>query len=523
MERSLTFLHKGDYLRGSFYQESGDGFVVDVDPSTGVTLDSIPYRKNAVNEAVSAARDAGPRWASASVDERASFLLRVRTMLESRRDLLAHMAARELGKPVWECMLECAAAERSVDLLIEQGREILRSEPHPTSVGSIERGPLGVTAVLTPAPYPVYGAIQQVLPCLLGGNTVVWKPSSLVPLTSQLVAMCIDSARIPPGVLALVQGPRDPIGQMLVNHPDVALVVGAGSPRMGRALRAQLSDKKPVALQCGGKGWAIVCADADLDRAAYEVVSGAYLTAGQRCNATSRVLVEKEVARDLLTRVVALMRGLTIGNPQERDVFCGPLASEELKQRFTLHLREWGKAGLEFAVEGGAEQLEPALRREGQSYVAPALVVLEDGPLPAGVISPEEVEGPLLLAQLVDSAEEAVERYNAHPFGLSAAIFTESERRFAGLAGILQAGSVNWNRGTIVASARFPNAALGRSGFGCTSNANLLYSCTYPQSRLGTSGRFDPSHRVPGMAWPSEMGVIDPSSAATPPYIPGTP
>ena len=523
MERTLTFLHKGDYLRGSFYQETGDGFVLDVDPSTGVPLDRIPFRSAAVDEAVAAAKATCAQWQRASVDERASFLLRVRSMLESRRELLAHMIARELGKPVWEAMLECAAAERSVDLLVEQGRDILRSQSHPTSIGSVERGPLGVAAVVTPSPYPVYGAIQLILPCLLGGNGVVWKPSSLVPLASQLLAMCLDAARIPAGVFSMVQGPREPIGDRLLRHPDIDLIVGAGSPRMGRKIRTALGDHKPVVLQNGGKGWAIVCADADLDRAAYEVVSGAYLTAGQRCNATSRVLVEREVARELLTRVVALMRGLKIGYPQDRDVFCGPLASENLKQRFALHLQEWSKAGMEFAVEGGAGQLEPTLRKEGQSYVAPALAVLEDGDLPSHIVSPEEVEGPLLLAQLVDSAEEAVELYNAHPFGMSTAIFTSDERRFAGLANHLRSGTVNWNRGTIVASARFPNAALGHSGFGASSNASLLYSCTFPQSRLGTAGRFDPSHRVPGMAWPEEMGVVDPSSAATPPYVPGTP
>jgi acyl-CoA reductase-like NAD-dependent aldehyde dehydrogenase len=523
MERSLTFLHKGDYLRGSFYQETGDGFVTDVDPSTGVTLDRIPFRAAAVDEAVAAGREAMRRWRQASVDERASFLMRLRTMLEAKRDLLAHMVARELGKPIWEALLECAAAERSVDLLIEQGRDILGSQAHPTSLGSIERTPLGLVAVLTPSPYPVYGAVQLILPCLLGGNAVVWKPSSLVPLTSQLVAMCFDSARIPAGVVAMVQGPRAPIGHKLMLHPGVDAVFGAGSPRMGRKLRAELADLKPVVVQSGGKGWAFVCADADLDRAAYEVVSGAFLTAGQRSNATARVFVERAVARELLTRVVALMRGLRLGNPQERDVFCGPLASDLLMQRFSLHLADWAKAGMEFAVEGGREHLPAALRRDGQCYVAPVLCVLEHGDVPPGVVSPEEIEGPLLVAQLVDTAEEAVERYNAHPFGLAAAIFTQDERRFNGLARDLRCGAVNWNRGTIVASARFPNPALARSGFGAPSNAALLYSCTYPQSRLGTSGRFDPSHRVPGMAWPAEMGVVDPLAAATPPYMPGTP
>ena len=119
--------------------------------------------------------------------------------------------------------------------------------------------------------------------------------------------------------------------------------------------------------------------------------------------------------------------------------------------------------------------------------------------------------------------EDAAEMYNSHPYGLSAAVFTEDERRFHGVARMLRAGAVNWNRGTIVASARFPNAALARSGLGARSNAALLDATTFPQSRLGAAGRFDPTHRVPGMEWPPEMGVPDPTSARTPPYVPGQP
>lgn len=521
MDRTLTFRHKGDYLAGSFYQESSQGHAETVDPSTGVVLDRVPWRAAAVDMAVLLARGAVQGWRNAGFAERAAPLRRLRQILEERRGRFAALIARELGKPTWEATLECAAAERSVDLLIEQGREILQAAAHPTSFGSVQRLPLGVAAVITPYPYPVFGPVQILLPCLLGGNAVVWNPSSRVPLVSQMLAMAIDSARFPLGVFAMVQGPRAPVGERLVRHDGVDIVAGAGSPGMAEQVRTSIGNLRPVALQTGGKGWAIVCDDADLDRAAYEVVSGAFLSAGQRCNATARVLVEREVARPFLTRVVALMRGLRVGPPTDRDVFCGPLVDMTARRRFQTQLRNWARTPIEFPVEGGLNQLPASLRRQGQCYVAPALALLESGPLPDGITPPEEIEGPLLLAQLIDSADEAVERYNQHPFGLSAAVFTASERRFGALARALECGAVNWNRGTIVASARFPNVGLGRSGLGAESNAALLYSCTYAQSRLGTSGRFDPSHRVPGMAWPTEMGLIDPSAARTPPYRPG--
>jgi hypothetical protein len=134
---------------------------------------------------------------------------------------------------------------------------------------------------------------------------------------------------------------------------------------------------------------------------------------------------------------------------------------------------------------------------------------------------PEEVQGPLLLADLVDSAEDAAAMYNRHPYGLAAAVFTESDLRFERLASMLEAGAVNHNRGTIVASARYPNAGLGRSGGGAECNDGLIRACTWPQATLSANGPFDPSHRVPGMAWPAAMGRLDPTSVTTPPYRPG--
>jgi alpha-ketoglutaric semialdehyde dehydrogenase len=518
MDRTLLTRHKGDYLAGSFYQAGQDGQVVDVDPATGVRLDDVPYRITAVDEAVADAADAGGAWGGARVEQRCDIIRRVRDVLEARRGALAAMLSREMGKTLWEANLECVASVRAIDLLLEQAPPILREQAHPTARGSLRRRPLGVVGVITPAPYPVYGPIQQLIPALLAGNPVVWNPASSVPLTAQKLAEVFDGGRIPERILSMVQGPRDPIGEALAAHEDVAMVVATGARSSMEAIRA-VRRHRATWTQNGGKGWAIVCADADLDRAAYEVVTGAFLSSGQRCNATSRVIVERSVARDFLRRVVALTNGLTVGPPSDPDSFCGPLAEPRLMAAFGKALTQWEDAGISFPVEGGHGRVATNLRRKGQCYVAPA-IALVDEPLPDGVIAPEDVQGPLLLAQLVDDAEEAAIAYNQHPYGLSAAVFTESELRFSGLAQILVAGAVNWNRGTIVASARYPNAALRGSGWGAEANGELMRACTWPQSSLGATGRFNPAHRVPGMNWPEAMGVIDPSSVNTPPYRP---
>ncbi|MCP4869134.1 MAG: aldehyde dehydrogenase [Proteobacteria bacterium] len=520
MDPTLITHHTGDYLWGSFYQEGADGSFETSDPATGVSLDVIPWRVAAIDTAVADARSTASAWGQRPLSERVGIAREFRDLLSARRGDLAAMVSREMGKPLWEATLECVATLRAIDLLIDAAESVIADEPHPSGTGMLRRRPLGVVGVITPYPYPVYGPVQTLLPVLLGGNTAVWKPSSLVPLLSQKLVECFDAARIPPGVLSMVQGPRDPVGQALVAHEGVDLIVGSGSAATGDAItEACASDRAPW-LQTGGKGWAIVCADADLDRAAYDVVTGAFLTAGQRANATSRLLVERSVARPLLQRVVALAATLSVGAPSSDESFCGPLVDTRRKRGFDSDLRRYARAGIEFPLEGGSGQLETHLRRRGQCYVSPAIALIDGGIVPPKVPLPEEVEGPFLLAALVDDAEAAAELYNAHPYGLAAAVFTESQVRFEQLAAMLKAGAVNWNRGTIVASARYPNAGLDRSGGGAEANEGLLRACTWPQSTLSAAGRFDPSHRVPGMGWPEVMGVVDPSSLQTPPYQP---
>ena len=520
MDPTLITRHAGDYLWGSFFREGADGAFETSDPATGVLLDRVPWRVQAVHTAVADARASSEMWGTRPLSDRIAIAREFRDLLSARRGALAAMLSREMGKPLWEATLECVATVRAIDLLIDSTEAIVSDQPHPSGTGMLRRRPLGVVAVVTPYPYPVYGPVQTLLPVLLGGNCAVWKPSSQDHLTSQKMVEAFDAARVPAGVLSMVQGPRDPIGATLVGHEGIDLVVGQCSASTGDAIGELASTDRQPRLQTGGKGWAIVCADADLDRAAYDIVTGAFLTAGQRANATSRVLVERAVARPLLKRVVALAASLNIGPPSSDESFCGPLVDTRRKRAFDSDLRRYARAGVEFPLEGGSSKLESHLRRRGQCYVSPAIALIDGGQVPPKVALPEEIDGPFLLAALVDDAETAARLYNAHPYGLAAAVFTESQVRFEQLAAMLRAGAVNWNRGTIVASARYPNAGLERSGGGAEANEGLLRACTWPQSTLSAAGRFDPSHRVPGMGWPSEMGVVDPSSLTTPPYAP---
>jgi len=504
MNSSQNNRHRGDYLWGSFYLQGADGSFSNVDPATGVLRGEIPYRSSAVASAAEDARTAFDQWGNAQLDQRITILRRFRDLLQGRSEALAEVISAEMGKALWEARLECAAAVRAIDLFVDGCRPLLSEQPHPSVRGTMRRRPVGVLGVITPYPYPIFGAIQQLVPALLSGNTMIWNCSHHVPISSQKLVETFDAARLPPGVLSLIQGPRDPVGRTLITNPGLDMLLAAGSAEMGHEVRHTTSTHRTPWIQTGGKGWAIVCRDADLDRAAYEVVTSAFLTTGQRCNSTSRVMVERRVASAFLKRVVALTRTLKIGAPGDPNTFCGPLADRKLKQTFDTQLKRYARTGLEFPVEGGSAQLDSGLRRRGQCYVAPAIAVI-DGALPPKAPLPEEVQGPLLTACLVDDPEGAATAFNEHPYGLAAAIFTSSEARFRYLASIIRAGAVNWNRGTTVASARYPNAGLGRSGRGAETNVGLLHVCTWPQSSLAANGPFDPSYRVPGLDWPEEM------------------
>ncbi|MBJ94821.1 MAG: hypothetical protein CMP23_10170 [Rickettsiales bacterium] len=512
--------HRGDYLWGSFYREGADGLIETRDPATGVSLDQVPWRRASVDSAIEDGNKSAPSWSRKPLSDRIRAIHRLRDLMDGRRERFAEVISREMGKPLWEARLECIAAVRAIELLLEQCRGLLTPKSHPTTRGVLLRRPMGTIAVLTPYPYPIFSPLQLLLPCLVGGNTVIWKPSSLVPLSSQKLTEAFDAVQLPAGTFSLVQGPRDPIGNALITDERVDMVVAAGSPELGARLR-KLGRNRPHWVQSGGKGWAIVCEDADLDRAAYEIVTGAFLTSGQRCNATSRLLVERSAAEPLLKRVRALTMALNIAPPTDPDGFCGPLVDETAQHDFEQQLLEYREAGIEFVIEGGSASplLNKRMRRRGQSYVGPAIGLL-NGDFPADLRAPEEIDGPLLILQVVGDASEAIDAYNKHPYGLAASVFTQSEARFQELARDLRAGSVNWNRGTIVASVRFPNAGLRSSGMGAEGNAALLLACTWPQSNLSINGRFDPSQRVPGMPWPAEMGIVDPSSLATPPFRP---
>src|SRR3954463_3568510 len=342
-----------DFIAGSWADPAkADGAIDDRSPADlSVSLGRFPWAVAQVDRAVAAARDAQRAFAAAPVAERAQLVRRIGAVLKGREEELARAIALDVGKPLWEARMEAQACTAKAAITAEEGLKLVSTFPAPGQAGAECRfRPLGVLAVLGPFNFPVHLPNGHILPALLCGNAVVLKPSEIAPHAAEVYARCVEQAGVPRGVFNLVQG-GPPVGAALGGHAGIDGVLFTGSWGVGQAIqKANEGRARMLALEMGGKNAAIVLADADLDKAAYDVLFSAFVSAGQRCTAASRAIVVGD-ARRFAQRIAQLAGKLSIGHPFDDGVFMGPLASPAALDKF-----ERGVAA------AGAETLLPSRR-----------------------------------------------------------------------------------------------------------------------------------------------------------------
>jgi len=480
---------RGDYVAGRFrLPERPDGEIVRDSPAErGRRIGVFPTSVAAADEAVAAARRAQPAWGRLTLAERAFALGRLKDVLGARTEDLARLVALEVGKAIWEARSEVAGLISKIDVTAQEASiEIAPRRPEGLS-GATEWRPLGVVAVLGPFNLPLHLPHGQIMAALLAGNAVVFKPSELTPGTGQAYAEAMDAAGLPAGVFGMVQG-EGASGARLVENRDVDGVLFTGSFATGRRILESTLHQpgKMVALEMGGKNAAVVLADADLERAAVEVAQGATLTTGQRCSATSRLIVERTVADALVDRVARMFREVRVGHPLAEDTYMGPLVSERARTRF---LEALAAADAEPVVAGGALDLSPA-----GAYVAPSLrrITRRDRTSP---YQQEELFGPDLAVYAVADLDEAIALANDTEYGLVASLFSTSRPGWDEFRTRVRAGVLHWNRATTGASGRLPFGGLGKSGNHRPAGVMMIRACAYPVAMLEDAG--SPS-RPPG-------------------------
>ena len=461
---------RGDFIDNTWVRPTGPGVIRSVNPATdGEAVAEAHVDPGHAALAVAAARRAAPAWAALSVDERLAALRRLARELGPRSESLARAITREMGKPIRESRAEAQSLIDRIDQVAEHQLPQIRPWSPPGVDGECRYHPLGVIGVIGPFNFPLHLVHAHVVPALVTGNTVVIKPSERAPLAAQSYVEAFEAAGLPP-VVQLIQGGAD-VGRALVAAVGLDGLAFTGSWRVGHAIQRALVERPEVlaALEMGGQNAAIVLADADLDQALEGVLLGAYLSAGQRCTRTSRVLVERRIADAFLARLTAGARELTFGDPLG-DAFMGPMAS--LADRARLD------ALCAAGVAAGAEAILPGERRAAGAWRGPSLHrVAADHD---SDYTREEVFGPDLAVTVVDDLEQAIDVVGRSPYGLSVSVFTARRAALEKVYRDTRVGCVNWNRSTNRASGAMPFGGVGRSGNFRPAGSDAVRYTTYP-------------------------------------------
>lgn len=441
---------------------------------------------------VEAAQKALRSWSRLPMAERIALLLKARQRLEPEREDLALGISIETGKPLQEARGELGAVISKFDLSIADADRFLSPEavndgPHPAW---IRRRPRGVAAVIAPFNFPLHLGNGAILPHLLAGNPVIFKPSPLAAGVAARYAQILASA-LPPGVFGLVQGGAQ-TSLELCSHPNVRSICFTGSATAGRHLAQLLAGdlSKDLALELGGKNALIVCADADLALAATAVADGMCLTAGQRCNSTSRILVDERIITpfmELLTKAVAVY---SPADPTEETTKLGPLIGKNAVERYRHSVGpadggEWILPGSVMDEVGGLRGhfVKPALfhyQRRTEEEEAPMLH--------------EELFAPIAVVQSYSTLDEAARHANATRFGLTCSIFTRSESQFWRLADEVEVGNIYANLPTTFSPSTLPFGGWGESGNGHPGGRGFIRFTTAEQAVQIAKQGFDPGN-----------------------------
>lgn len=422
-----------------------------------------------IPDLVTRARAAQRAWADVAVRDRALALGQVKQRILERAEEIADLVHRECGKPVEEAALaEVLPNADLVDYWTSTIEELLDGttielDPisYPGKMGRIHKDARGVIALITPWNYPVAIPLRTLIPALLAGNAVLFKPSEITPRAGALVASLFEGI-LPDGVLQLVQGGGD-VGSALVAAEGLDLVVFTGSVATGRRIAVACAERLvPCSLELGGKDAAIVLADCDLERTANGLVWGAFTNAGQNCAAVERVYLVREVADALIPKIVAAAKALRPG------VDTAMITTEKQCAIVRRHLDE--------AVAAGGEILAGGAPEAGSLAFLPTVIQLatEDTALMR-----EETFGPILPIVIVDDESDAIARTNASKFGLTTSLWTKRYNHAHDLARRLRSGVVTINNhGFTAAIPSAPWTGSGDSGYGITNSAHALAELT---------------------------------------------
>jgi aldehyde dehydrogenase (NAD+) len=413
-----------------------------------------------VNGAVAAASEAFPSWSRLPAQARAEVLRKAADAVDRRVEQIAQDMTLEMGKPIRESRMEAARMSLILRFFAGEALRETGERYEQAATGSVVytvRRSVGVVGLITPWNFPAAIPAWKAAPALQYGNTVVMKVAQEAPLTGLHLAASLEEGGVPTGVFNVVIGRGSEVGTPLVEHPRVKAISFTGSVAVGVQVRDEATSRgKRVQLELGGHNPLVVCADADLDRAAEAAYAGAFWSAGQKCTATRRILVDEAVYDDFRGRLVARIERGAVGDPTDPATEVGPIVSQSQLDEVL--------AGIERGRSDGGTLLAGGERVDDEAYlVAPTLF---EGLADDAYLSCQEVFGPVSSLYRFSSLDEALERANAVEYGLSASIFTSSLGNARRFAQEIEAGIVRINAQTAGADVHVPFGGIKSSGYG---------------------------------------------------------
>jgi succinylglutamic semialdehyde dehydrogenase len=450
-----------------------------------------------VERAVQAARKAYLPWAHLGVEKRKPYLMRLKEIFQARGGELAEILARETGKPLWETKTEVTAVVNKIDITLNHSLKLVADEEIkdvlPGITGTVHHKARGVMAVVGPFNFPAHLPNGHIIPALISGNTVVFKPSDKTPTAGQWMAECYEKAEFPEGVFNLIHGKAE-VGKRLVNHESVDGVLFTGSYEVGLKIKQDTLTQfwKILALEMGGKNASVIWKDADLKKATFETLVGSFMTAGQRCSCTSRIILHKDIRDQFIDQFYASAKKLKIGHWRD-EVFMGPLISSDSVEKFIRYQEIAKREGAESLMRGKALDLE-----HPGYYVTPSINIVKEFD-PKSVYQKSEIFGPNVAIFTVDTIEEALAINNSSGFGLVMSIFTKDQALYDKALVEAQVGVLNWNRTTNGASSKLPFGGMNKSGNDRPSGNMAIQYCTVPVASLKDHTPFNGNNLPPGL------------------------
>ncbi len=501
---SLTPInHKGDYINGKFIEiKKSDETWENVSPSDSkdkvIKIDS---SYDHIDQACNAAHEAYKKWRFVPLEDRKNYLLRLQEVYLSHTDKIAEIISRETGKPTWEALTEAKALAGKIKITIEHSLKLVSDErienALPDTDGVVRYKSRGVMAVIGPFNFPAHLPNGHIIPALITGNTVVFKPSDKTPATGQVIAEMFMEAGLPPGVFNLVQGQGE-AGKRIVGHKLVDGVLFTGSYDVGLKIKQETMNQhwKILALEMGGKNTTIVWDDADIEKGVYDTLIGCFLTAGQRCSCTSKLILNEAIYDQFIDKFYAAAKKIKIDH-WSNNPFMGPLISKDSMDKYVRFQEIAGREGAESMMRG--KPLSPS-GYDG-FYVTPSINLVKSFD-EKSVYQKSEIFGPNVAIYKVKDIEQALEITNASGFGLAMSIFTKNKSIYEKALVEARVGLLNWNRTTNGASSRLPFGGLGKSGNDRPSGHFAVKYCTTPIASLEDRGVFDATKVLPGLEYP---------------------